>query len=340
MKNILLIKTGAQGDVLRTTVILEGLKEKYVNPKIYWLTAIDARPLLENNPFVEKVYYKEHLDSEILSRKYDLVISLEEDKEILNSLNKIKYLKWFGVYLEAEELKYTKRSETWYNMSLISKFGKPLADELKKSNLFSYPEMLYKMLGLNWQKQRYRLFLTKRDLTYASKFKKEKIKDKPVIGIVVGAGNRWPMKVMPPDQQIKLIKKIKKQYGNKIKIMLLTGPATLELAVASSIKEKFPNVLTHDIQNLEQFIGIVNLCDILICPDTLAMHIGIALTKYVVSYFTVTSAEEIELYTGVKVIAMHPDYCSYTKQNKKRPNIADKIFPDELFEHVKKLINT
>ena len=108
---ILIIKTAALGDVLRTTVILEGLIEKYSNPKIYWLCAENAKPLIDNNPYIEKIYYREHLFpkkadknsenekevSEISSHKYDMVISLEEDKELLQFLNTLSKKKVFGV---------------------------------------------------------------------------------------------------------------------------------------------------------------------------------------------------------------------------------------------------
>ena len=86
---ILIIKTGAFGDVLRTSVILEGLKEKYPDSKIYWLTSIDANPLLENNPFIQETYFIEQLNKKIFSEYFDLIISLEEDLQILLILEQI-----------------------------------------------------------------------------------------------------------------------------------------------------------------------------------------------------------------------------------------------------------
>jgi len=333
------VKTGALGDVLRTTVLLEGLMEKYTNPRVFWLTSDVAKPLLENNPYIEKLYFKENLDKDIFSRKYDLVISLEEDKHILDIVTKISFSRLFGVYLDDSRLKYTQRSSAWYDMSLISRHGRETADKLKKTNLFSYSEILYRLLDLNWTKQRYRLFLIKKDIKYANDLRRKLDLSKPIIGIGVGAGKRWPMKSLPKDRQISLIKKIRKKFGNKVNILLLTGPDELELSKTNGIKEKCPYVLTHKVQDLEQFIGIVNLCNVIITPDSLTVHIGISLNKFVICYFTVTSAEEIELYTGVKIVADHLDFCSYTTKDKHRPNITDSIDIDAILSAVTSVIN-
>ncbi|GIU68968.1 MAG: lipopolysaccharide heptosyltransferase I [Candidatus Woesearchaeota archaeon] len=338
--DIIIVKTGALGDVLRTTVILEGLIEKFVSPRIYWLTSRNARALLDNNPFIEKLFFKEDPTPEYLKHTYDLVISLEEDKEILMILSKVKRKKLFGLYLSDDgRITYIPRSSMWQDMELNSRFGKEIADCLKRSNLFSYPEILYKSLELEWKNQRYRLFLTKKDLIYSKALKDVISYNKPVIGVVVGSGGRWPMKVLPVDRQIELIKGLHKKYGYTISILLLTGTNSLELVNTENIKNACPYVYTHDVQDIEEFIGIVHLCDIVITPDTLSMHISIALSKYTIAYFTVTSAAEIEIYTGAKILANHPDYCNYTNEMKARPNVTDAVDIDHILSVIEKLIN-
>jgi hypothetical protein len=52
---ILIIKLEAVGDVLRTTCILHGLKEKYPKSEITWITRKGAAPLFENNKLVDRV---------------------------------------------------------------------------------------------------------------------------------------------------------------------------------------------------------------------------------------------------------------------------------------------
>ncbi len=339
MVNILVIKTGAIGDVLRTTCIIEGLIEKYLNPKIYWLTSFKSINVIDNNPHLRKVFVIENLDNQIYNLNFDLVLSLEEDKKCLEILTKIRKKTIFGVYENKSRKEYTPRSSYWYNMSLISKFGKETADALKKSNIFSYPEILYRMLELNWNKQKPKLYL-KNNIMESSIKKIEKINlEKPIIGIVVGAGERWPLKVLPLDLQIKLINKIKKEIKNNAEILIITGPSDIEINKTKEIKKAIPSVKTHEIVDLNTFFGIINLCDILITPDTLAMHVGISLNKYVLTYFTVTSAQEIEIYHGEKIITEDEEfYCSYSTDNLKRPNCTDKININKIVNFVKRSI--
>ncbi|MFQ5772313.1 MAG: glycosyltransferase family 9 protein, partial [bacterium] len=54
---------------------------------------------------------------------------------------------------------------------------------------------------------------------------------------------------------------------------------------------------------LRKGICFVNLCDVVITGDTLAMHLGIALKKYVIAWFGLTCPQEIDLYgRGIKII--------------------------------------
>jgi heptosyltransferase-2 len=194
------------------------------------------------------------------------------------------------------------------------------------------------MLDMRWNNQRYKLFITDANMSYANILKKS-INTNTVIGLVISAGNRWPMKTLAIDQQIKLLKDLYKKYGKSITLILLYGHSELEKSYVEEIRRECPYVMTHEVQELRKFIGIVNICDIIITPDTLSMHISIALNKYVVAYFTVTSAAEIELYTGKKIIANHHDYCTYIKELKPRPNITDSINIQDIVLATEKLIN-
>ena len=52
---VLIIKTGALGDVLRTTFVAKLLKKKYSDCSITWVTASSAQCLLEGNKYVDSV---------------------------------------------------------------------------------------------------------------------------------------------------------------------------------------------------------------------------------------------------------------------------------------------
>ncbi len=55
-KKILIINLDAMGDVLMTTAQLPGLKRKFPESTIYWLTLKIAAPLLQNNQYIYKIF--------------------------------------------------------------------------------------------------------------------------------------------------------------------------------------------------------------------------------------------------------------------------------------------
>ncbi|MGA1522715.1 MAG: glycosyltransferase family 9 protein, partial [Planctomycetota bacterium] len=55
MTRVLILKTAALGDVLRTTSILPGLAARYADLEITWVTAPEARELVQAHPLVQRV---------------------------------------------------------------------------------------------------------------------------------------------------------------------------------------------------------------------------------------------------------------------------------------------
>ena len=52
---IVIIKLGAKGDVVRTLPLLLGIKEKYPNSEITWITKPSSKEILETSPYIDKI---------------------------------------------------------------------------------------------------------------------------------------------------------------------------------------------------------------------------------------------------------------------------------------------
>ncbi len=87
-KKILIIKLGAIGDVVHTTVIQQVIKEKYPDCEIHFLTSDLIAPLLQNDPNLAKVYgfesdkkdnllYLIQLGLKFRKEKFDIIINLQ-----------------------------------------------------------------------------------------------------------------------------------------------------------------------------------------------------------------------------------------------------------------------
>lgn len=332
--DILIIKLGAIGDVIRTTSILQGLKAKYKNCRIDWVAKKESFDILKNNNLMDNVYLIGNSHS--IKSSYELVICLDDDYEACKLASKVNFKKIIGSYLDNSQKTYTNDSSLWFDMGLISKFGKQKADILKAKNRKTYQAIMYKILGLDYKKQEPILILDKKSLQFAEKFTKENNikKNDLIIGINTGAGGRWEDKKLSIGKTAELIDKLNNQIKNA-RLILFGGPEEKERneQIKETIKTKIIDAGCDN--SLMEFASLVNLCGILVTSDSLALHIGTALKKKIVAFFYPTSANEIELYgRGVKIIWEGKSYCSYQAKCKYPPKIGIK----KIINAVKKLI--
>ena len=254
---ILIIKLGASGDVVRTTTLLNILEAE-----IYWLTSDNNIILLDSIPKIEKCipWSKKTI---LKSIDYDLVINLEDSFDTAQLLAEIKYKELFGAYLnEANNLTYTASSKEWFDLSLISNFGKKRADELKLKNRKTYQEMIFKGLGYTFNGEKY--------------FLPESIKTnlRGDIAIATESGSVWPMKNWA--------------YYNELKIKLeQNGYIVNFLPIRDTLLEHIADIKNHRF---------------LISGDSLPMHIALGNEIKCLTIFICTSPWEIYDYNVQKKI--------------------------------------
>ncbi|MCM8791914.1 MAG: glycosyltransferase family 9 protein [Candidatus Omnitrophica bacterium] len=329
-KRILIIKLGSKGDVLRTTPLLHGLKEKYPISQISWLTYEDSLEVLDGNIYIDRLFSLK-LESilGLLVEEFDFLINLDKDYPALALANliKAKEKKGFGLGRDGEIIPLNPGSQ--YSVKL------GLDDELKfYKNKKTYQELIFECaeikFSLNYE---YILELPARAIKFAEEFfKNKKIKeDDIVIGISTGAGKRFANKMLSIQEIVELIDRLHKNLD--IKIILLGGP--LELEINKRIKELVNfEIIDSGYNPIKNFAGLVKRCNLVISGDTLTMHIAIALKRPILAIFGPTCHQEIELYgRGEKIISEIPCSPCYKHTCNKKPNCMDAI-------EVKKIYNT
>ena len=335
--NILIIKLGAIGDVIRTTAILPGLRAKYKNCRIDWVIKKLSFDVLKNNKLIDRAYaFDNNTKNKFKYKKYDLVISLDDYYEACELASKVDSKKIVGAYLHNNQKTYTKDSSLWFDMGLISRFGKQKADALKAANKKTYQSMVYKILGLDYKKQEPILILSKKEADFAKKFaQKHKIgKTDLVIGINTGAGGRWEDKKLSVEKTAELANRLNRQIKN-VKLLLFGGPEEKERNKKIKKLVKTGIIDAGCSNSLMEFSSLVNLCNILVTSDSLALHIGIALKKKIVVFFCPTPSAEIELYgRGIKIIPGIGCLACY----KPKCDIPPEYDVDEIVDGVKKLV--
>src|SRR5919204_1072394 len=113
--NVLILKLGATGDVVRTTPLLHRL-----TGEITWITAANNALLLESLQQNCRVFSWEERE-EASDRHYDLAINLEDTVDVADFLKTVRCAQIFGAYTDSNgSLRYTENARDWFDLSLIS----------------------------------------------------------------------------------------------------------------------------------------------------------------------------------------------------------------------------
>lgn len=248
--NTLILKLGATGDVVRTTPLL-----KYLAGDVSWITDAKNVPLLTGLSRTFRAAAWEQR-TQFCDREYDLVINLEDTVEAAQFLPQLKCHWLFGAHLFEGRLTYSDDSRGWFDLSLISRFGKETADRLKLENRRSYQEIIFSCLGLRFNGEKYLLP------------KAVRTELKGDVAIAPKAGKVWPMKNWA-------------YYGELQAALEARGLKVTVLPERASLLEHMGDVMGHR-------------C--LVSGDSLPMHLALGLGRRCVTLFNCTSPWEIYPY--------------------------------------------
>jgi heptosyltransferase-2 len=306
MNNLLIVKKGALGDVVRTSYFAGALKrESSVKPTIFWLTAPAAIELLEFNPYIDNLVTEIDKIADVF---FDTVYSLDDEHPTLLELQKLNYARLTGAYLgEQCTPTYTDDSREWFDMGLLSKYGKAKADELKRTNTRSHAQIFCDIFGVRNVVPE---FFSR---TCSNRITQDLRKTQGMcIGINPFAGGRWKSKQLLEKELDRLIDWLLcESFCDQI--LLLGGGSDYQRNC--SMAELFANdrlrAACTDASVLDLADAIAGL-DLLVTSDSLALHLAVAQRVPIVAFFAPTSAAEIDTFgQGCKVLSTSQDYCSY-----------------------------
>lgn len=333
---ILIIKLDAVGDVLRTTSILHGLREKYPNSEIVWITRQSALPLFENNLLVDSVRAFEATETTLSSavEEFDLAINLDAAYESAAMASRVTAKMKLGFGLDTRGNIYPLNDEAvaWFEMGAF--------DQLKKKNARSYQDIMLDICRLPSGKKNIVLELSQKEIEGAEQFarKRRLNRAKLVIGLNTGASGRWQFKQWTLEGFRGLIKLLLKKTDATI--LLYGGPFERERNNQLSRMHRTRVINTGTENSLREFFGLITLCDIFITGDTLALHAATALKKRIIALFGPTSAAEIDTYDG-QITRVQSDLdclVCYKQRCDFDPNCMNSITAEQMFSIVKSTI--
>ena len=285
---ILFIKLDAIGDVLRSASMLPVIAKQYKQPYIAWLTRPESAELVQMMPLVDEVIVlSDETAARIMTGGWTQVISLSNDIPSA-SLAALAGCKRPTIGFSVEHgiiMASNDAAQTWLEMAAF--------DRLKRANTRSYQEHMLAILGSKDDLHRPDLTVPVAAIERANARCEAAfgVNQKPRIAINVGAGARWPKKMLTAMQIVQVIRMIATEVGTDI--MLVGGAAECDKTseVVAEVGSLAQPLLTPD--SIADFVAILLHADVMLCGDTLAMHIATAINLPTVAVFGPTSAAEI-----------------------------------------------
>ena len=330
-KRIVIVKLDAMGDVLRTTCVLEGLREKYKDAHITWITRKESTPILLGNPYINRIVpYGIEALTVLLSGGFDLVFNPDAApaSAALASLARAKEKKGIFTDEDGRLRPASNAARKWMLMGM--------RDDLKKANESTYQEIILDMLGLRPRSREIILSLTEEEKAGAKAVMRGK-GGRPLVGINTGGGDKWELKQWTIANCVKFIGMVSRELNATV--VLFGGDAERKRNREILRRSKVPVVDTGCDNSLREFFALLDRCDAIVTSDSLGLHAALGLKKKVVALFGPTSAAEIDMYgRGVKVVADVECRACYLPRCDKPHTCMDSIKPEDVLSALKSLL--
>lgn len=338
---ITIVKLAATGDVLRTTSFLPAIRRKYPHAKLRWLTLDHPAPLFEGNPLVDEVVTcdGETLPARLLTEGQDVILCPDADAATVSLASLIPLREGgrrigFGLDEDGLVVPLNDAAMRWFLLGV--------SDVSKRANRETYQNLVASLLELPTPiVDRPVLKISPSETTVAAAwFESVKILHSDVqawIGLVTGAGSRWPRKQWTSEHQIEFIRR---QIDLGRGVVLLGGPHERERHDVLMASFNGAPVVDAGVDNsLRDYAARLAHVDALVTGDTLAMHMATAFSLPIVALFGPTSSHEIELYgSGEKVFAKELDcLCCYAHCDR-TPSCMDLIAVDTVVAALESLL--
>lgn len=330
-ERITIVKLAATGDVLRTTAFLPSLRRKYPKARLRWMTVAAAAPLFEANPYVDDLVVGDgvHVPARLALEPQDLVLCPDADPQTASLAAALPLRpggRRVGFTVDDDGLvqPLSAAAERWYAMGV--------SDERKRANRETYQNLVAALLELEVPLVDRPVFVLRKSEVEDAQawFAREKALCAPfagvtkVVGIVTGAGRRWPRKQWTLEGQVGFIED---QFAKGRGVVLFGGPEEVERHEA--LRKALPRGPLLDAgtsNSLRSFAARLSLADVVVTGDTMALHMATAFGQPVVALFGPTSSFEIELYgKGQKVFAEELDCLCCYAHCERTPSCMDLI---------------
>lgn len=355
-KSFLIINPFGIGDVVFSTPLIQNLKENFSNASIFYLGNRKTLPVLENHPFIKKVFIYDR-DEFVAEQKKSFLCGIRKYWQLISGIRKEKidcvidlslntqfgFFAFLGGIKNRYGLDYKNRSRFLNKKIKINGFiDKHVADY--------YLDAL-KLLGIPIKKCNFKVFTDAASQAEANEFFKKHsiLKEDMVVGIAPCGGDAFGrdnyLRRWPAEQFALLIDRLLVEF--KVKVFLFAGPKEKKDidGILSLLKNK-KDVFEFADSSLKATIALVDRCQLFISNDTGILRFAEGLDKKIVALYGPINEKVYGPYfcNENRVVVLKKDLPCRPCYNKFRlvPCKRDKeclksISVDEVMKSVKKL---
>jgi ADP-heptose:LPS heptosyltransferase len=280
--NILIIKLGAIGDVIRTTPLLTRLRAEHPAARLWWLT---LTPEVLPAGVDRKLRFDAASVITLQAVSFDLAINLDKDLEACALMDRVQARRKKG---------FTLRDGVCAPVDADArhKFLTGIFDDLNKANTKHYVREIFELCGFEWKGEEYVLDVDRRfDLEGRAGELDVRIETGlPLIGLNTGCGGRWTSRLWPDAYWIELAGRLREAGCQPL---FLGGEQedgknrVFAAASGGAYLGHYP---------LKDFIALMDRCDVIVSAVTMAMHLAIGLKKPLILFNNIFNRHEFELY--------------------------------------------
>ncbi len=297
---ILIINLDALGTVLATTAQLPALKRAYPHSHVTWITRKAGLALFENNSLVDHlVEWNDENRMVLLQQKFELALNADKGRPAAAFMNMVnaETKRGFGLNENGAIVPLNVGAEYSFRLGVddIFKF---------RENTRAGNDILAEAWEIPFHRDEYVLSLSPAELKECARWKTELGLDEAplIVGFNTGCSENFSLKKLEVETQAAAIRQIAEEMPD-VKIILLGGREDMERNQKIAELSLGAAIQTPTTRGLRTGIILENLADVVISGDSLGMHIAIGLRKYVIAWFGLSCAAEIDLYDrGVKII--------------------------------------
>jgi ADP-heptose:LPS heptosyltransferase len=328
VERILIVKLAAAGDVLRTTCVLPAVRAAWPGSQITWVTERSAVPLLEGNPLIDRILPRDAARERLLVEQFDVVLGLDNDADggSLAALAQCRERRGYVLDDRGRVVPVNDGARLWWQMGLD--------DRLKRANRRTHSDLLHEVCGLAPTGAPPQL-----DVPASTR---RAVRDRltPLLApfdrtvlLNTGGGGRWPQKRWTPEHYLGFIRKIRLDEPGTA-ILLAGGPEEAE-GNARLLDAVFPDpgVLDGGCDNtIKTFAAMIELADLVVTADSLALHVAMALSRPAVVFVGPTSPWELDLYDrGDVVSADVPCLACYRRECDQAVTCMELLTPETVY---------